>query len=279
MAWRLVTERPIVHHYDMLLRCLFVVCLLGGSPLFGAPLKLDFLRVGTRVYSNVVVVGANTTDLYFKHSQGLSNVKLRQLDPQLQKRFDYDPKAAEEAERQQELDDLKFHYGVSSNVVSKAEATATAAKKAAATSEFNIADAFSASSMIGKPAPELSSQQWVGLKPQIKGKCALVYFWAPWSIPSRRYISDLNDLQKKFGEHLVIVGVTAESQNEVENMPGARLEFPYAIDSQAKMFSAADIRSIPTVLLIDPAGIVRYQGHPAALTQGAIAALSAAPTE
>jgi cytochrome c biogenesis protein CcmG, thiol:disulfide interchange protein DsbE len=209
----------------------------------------------------------------------LNNVKLRLLEPQLQKRFDYDPKAAAEAERQQELDDLKFHYTISSNVVSKAEATAVAAKKAAATSEFNIADPFSATSIIGKPAPELPAQKWIGAKPELKGKCALMYFWAPWSIPSRRYISDLNDLQKKFGQRLAIVGITAESQTDVENMPGSRVEFPYAIDPQAKAFLAADIQSVPSVLLIDSNGIVRYRGHPAALTERAIAALSGAPTE
>jgi cytochrome c biogenesis protein CcmG/thiol:disulfide interchange protein DsbE len=263
----------------MLLRCLFVFFLLADFSLFGAVLKLDLLNVGSHSYSNVTVLGANTTDLYFTHSGGISNVKLRQLDPQLQKHFDFDPKAAEQAERQQELDDLKFHYSISSNVIAKAVEAAVTAKKTAATSEFNIADPFTESSLIGKPAPEMSAQKWLGSKPELKGKCALIYFWAPWSIPSRRFIPDLNDLQKKYGEQVSVVGVTAESQVDVETMPGTRVEFPCAIDPQAKMFAAVNVRSLPCVLLIDPAGIVRYLGHPAALNDRAIEALIAPKSE
>lgn len=263
----------------MLLRCLFALCLITGFSLAGAPLKLDVLKIGSRVYSNVVVVGSNSTDLYFKHSQGMSNVKLRQLDPKLQKRFDFDPKVAEEAEKQQELDDLNYHYNLGSNMVARAAEAAIAAKKAANTSELNIADAFAENSQIGKPAPEWPALEWLGAKPELQGKCSLIYFWAPWSVPSRRYVADLNELQKKFGNKLVIAGITAEAKSDVENMPGTHLEFPCAIDPQAKMFSTVGVRSIPHVLLIDSSGIVRYAGHPAALNERAIASLSAPGTE
>lgn len=263
----------------MMLRCFLFVCLITGISSFGAPLKLDLLKIGSHVYSNVTVIGANTTDLYFTHSQGISNAKLRQLDSQLQKRFGYDPKAAEEAEQQQELDDRKFHYEISSNVIAKATEISIAAKKAAITSELNIADPFSANSLIGKPAPELSAQKWLGEKPSLKGKCSLIYFWAPWSIPCRRYIPELNALHKKFGERVAVVGLTAEPQSDVESMPESKLEFPCGIDAQAKTFEATNIRSLPSVLLIDPAGIIRYAGHPAALTERSIAALISSEAE
>src|SRR5207249_1745256 len=75
------------------------------------PLKLDLLRVGSKTYSNVTVVGANATDLYFTHDRGIANVKLKYVDAKIQKKFNYDPKAAEEAERQQSEDDAQYMGG------------------------------------------------------------------------------------------------------------------------------------------------------------------------
>src|SRR5579862_4543865 len=72
-----------------------------------ATLTLNSLTIGPTTYSNVTVLGANTTDLYFKHEHGIANVKLKYLSPALQKRFGYDPKAAaEEEKRQSEMDVL-----------------------------------------------------------------------------------------------------------------------------------------------------------------------------
>src|SRR4051794_8778884 len=72
------------------------------------PIRLDQLKAGAQVYTNISVLGYNTTDLYFTHSKGIANVKLRNLEPDLQKKFGYDAKAAAEAEQQQLQDDTKY---------------------------------------------------------------------------------------------------------------------------------------------------------------------------
>ena len=109
----------------------------GSAP--AAPLKLDSLKVGTKVYRNVTVVGANATDLYFTHSEGIANVKLKYVDESLRERFHYDPKAAAEAERQQTEDDSAYMAGLAAKVVAQAQKAALAAKKAASTSEDSLA--------------------------------------------------------------------------------------------------------------------------------------------
>ena len=183
-----------------------------------APLKLDSLKVGTKVYRNVTVVGANTTDLYFTHSEGIANVKLKYVDESLRERFHYDPKAAAEAERQQTEDDSAYMAGLAAKVVAQAQKAALAAKKAASTSEDSLADPISDQSLLGKAAPELEVEKWLGPKPALKGKFALIAFWAPWSIPCRKAIPQFNALQKRFPEKLVVVGLTSDSQEEVEGM-------------------------------------------------------------
>ena len=249
------------------------IWLLKFEAFAAAPLKLDYLKVGTRTYSNVTVIGANATDLYFTHAHGISNIKLKYLDPSLQRRFNYDPALAAELEKQQEKDDTLYYQSLASNLVARAQKAATAAKKAAATSDFSLADPISEKSLLGKPAPPIEVEKWLGEKPALEGKFVLVCFWAPWSIPCRKCIPAMNALQKKFPEQLVVVGLTSEAQEDVETLDDPKLEFPSAIDSKARLSEAAGVNSIPFALLLDEKHIVRYVGHPGALDDKKLQAL------
>src|SRR2546422_9097028 len=97
-----------------------------AASLPAAPLRLDFLKVGSKVYSNVTVVGANTTDLYFTHNEGITNVKLKYVEESLRERFHYDPKAAADAERQQVEDDSAYVAGLAAKLVAQAQKAALA---------------------------------------------------------------------------------------------------------------------------------------------------------
>jgi len=190
----------------MIVPFVFVCCLL--LPAFctlGISLKLDYLTAGSTTYSNVTVLGANATDLYFKHNRGIANVKLRYLGPELQKRFDYDPKAAAEAEKKQNEDEALYQSELASRIAAEAAKATQPGRKAVFTSEDSLADPISDRSLLGKPAPPLDLDKWLGDKPALEGKFVLVSFWAPWSIPCRRWIPDLNELQRKFRSSLVVV--------------------------------------------------------------------------
>jgi thiol-disulfide isomerase/thioredoxin len=266
---------PWVRHIkDVLLRSILLGgVLLAASGLPGAAFKLDSLTVGSRTYSNVVVLGANATDLYFSSDEGLGNAKLKYLDTNLQQRLRYDPKAAAETEKQQAEDDLLYQTALVSKAAGQAEKAALAAKRAAATSEESLADPISDRSLLGQRAPDLKVDKWLGEKPALEGKCLLVAFWMPWSIPSRKAIPELNALQTKFAEKLVVVGVTSEPEEEVRALTEPKLEFASALDAKGKLSAAAGVTSVPSVLLVDSKGIVRYQGHPAALTEKKLAEL------
>ena len=137
----------------------------------------------------------------------------------------------------------------------------------------------SKNSLIGKPAPPIKGEKWLGEKPTLEGKLVLVAFWAPWSIPCRNYVQELDRLQKKFAGKLAVVGVTSEPESEIEDMIGPKMEFPSVLDPQAQFGSTVGVTSIPYVILVDPKGVVRYQGHPTAITEKQVEAMLARAEE
>ena len=106
----------------------------------------------------------------------------------------------------------------------------------------------------------------------MKGKYVLLYFWAPWSGACKKANPELNALQKRYADNLVVVGLAAENQPEIE-AADPKLEFASTMDARGKVRTGLGISSVPSVLLLDPKGIVRYQGHPAAVCGGKLQTL------
>jgi cytochrome c biogenesis protein CcmG/thiol:disulfide interchange protein DsbE len=166
-----------------------------------------------------------------------------------------------------------------SNMVAQAQQAALAARKVAATSEDSLADPVSKLSLLGKAAPAIKGEKWLGEKPALEGKVALVAFWAPWSIPCRKYIPELDRLQAKFADKLAVVGVVCESEAEIAAMTEPNVEFTSVLDPKSELGATVGVTSIPYVMLIDPKGIVRYQGHPTAITEKQVESMLAKATE
>lgn len=262
------------------LKRLFVVIwllLAGTAP--AAQIKLDLLVVHARTYTNVTVLAYNTTHVFFTYAGGSAGVKLKDLDPELQKRFNYDPAAAAEAEKQQAADEARYQESIASKLAAQAQQAALRARKAAAISADTLADPVSNKSLIGKRAPAIEGGKWLGEKPALESKVVLVVFWAPWSIPCRKNLPTLAGLQKKFPNKLAVVGVTSSSEAEISDMTEPKPGFASMLDPEAKFGVAIGVTSVPYVVLVDPNGVVRYQGHPAAITEKQVEDLLARATE
>jgi thiol-disulfide isomerase/thioredoxin len=251
----------------------FWLLLAWATP--AAQMKLKSLDACGCSFRNVTVLSFDRTHVCFTHEGGITSLKLRYLEPTLQKRFDYDPLVAAEVEREQADNDARYQSSILSNMVAQAQQAALAARRAAATSENSLADPVSNHSLIGKPAPAIKGEKWLGEKPALEGKVVVVAFWAPWSIPCRKYIPELDALQKKFAGELAVVGVTTESEAEVAAMAEPKVEFSSMVDAQAEFGATVGVTSVPYVMLMDRNGVVRYQGHPTAITEKQVASLLA----
>jgi thiol-disulfide isomerase/thioredoxin len=119
-----------------------------------------------------------------------------------------------------------------------------------------------AKSFLNQKAPDLVVEKWLTQEPDRKGKFVLIDFWATWCGPCRKAIPELNALHKKFGDKLVVIGLADEPEAKVKAMTTPKMDYAVAIDTQARTKKAAGVTGIPHLLIMDPQGIVRWEGFP-----------------
>lgn len=119
-----------------------------------------------------------------------------------------------------------------------------------------------AKSFLGKVAPELIVSKWITQPPpSMKGKFVLVDFWTTWCGPCLRSIPELNRIRRKFSDDLVVIGLSDETPAAIQAML-PRIDYYVATDPPGNTKNAVEVRAIPHCLLIDPQGIVRWEGNP-----------------
>lgn len=119
-----------------------------------------------------------------------------------------------------------------------------------------------AKSVLNQKAPELLVEKGLTPEPKREGKFVLIDFWATWCGPCRKAIPELNALQKKFGDKLVVIGISDEKEDAVKAMKEPAMNYSVAIDTQARTKKALEVNGIPHLILIDPQGIVKWEGFP-----------------
>jgi protein disulfide-isomerase len=80
---------------------ILILILAGAIIAAKADEKLPLLKAGGMIYSNVTVTTVSATDIFFTYDGGMANVKIKNLPPDLQKHFGFDPTKAKDAELQQ----------------------------------------------------------------------------------------------------------------------------------------------------------------------------------
>ena len=120
-----------------------------------------------------------------------------------------------------------------------------------------------AKSVLNEAAPELVIEKWNSEIPETKGKFILVDFWATWCGPCRAGIPGLNNMQKKFADKLVIIGISDEPLEKVRSFNNPRINYANGVDTKKTMSKFLEVKGIPHMILIDPNGIVRWEGFPA----------------
>jgi thiol-disulfide isomerase/thioredoxin len=211
----------------------------------------------------VVVTGSTPTVLYIQHSGGIGSIHLKDLPPELKQKYGFDATKAAAVEKQQKESHRDFAKTLAAQPKQAPEPETSATSPPGGNVE-------GAKSYLNRQAPPIGIGKWLGPQPDAQGKFILIDFWATWCGPCRRSIPHLNAIHAKYGDRILVVGLSDEPENKVRAMTEPKIEYYSAIDLERRTMQLLELRSIPHALLIDPNGVVRFQGHPAVLTDAVL---------
>jgi thiol-disulfide isomerase/thioredoxin len=116
---------------------------------------------------------------------------------------------------------------------------------------------------VGTFAPAWQKVEAVGTAPKalsgLRGRVAVIDFWATWCGPCRMIAPKLSALQARYGaQGLTVVGITTDSAEKAA-LFAERVDMHYGVvvDSEGETSRAYGVSSLPTLFVVDRRGVVR----------------------
>jgi thiol-disulfide isomerase/thioredoxin len=114
---------------------------------------------------------------------------------------------------------------------------------------------------VGDSLPDLASFKLVGKLPDsLKGKIVIVDFWASWCLPCAKSFPVLDELQKKYGDRVVVLAVNVDEK--AANMDKFLAKHPVSLtivrDAEQKLVAVVEPATMPTSFILDGEGKVRF---------------------
>lgn len=122
----------------------------------------------------------------------------------------------------------------------------------------------SAAAVVGTNAPDFTLKTLNGPNMRLqeqRGKVVLVNFWATWCGPCRKEMPHLNRIADKYrSAGLVLMGVNVDDDvRKAADVAGKlNVNFPVLLDTDKSVSKLYDLNSMPSTMVIDRAGRVRY---------------------
>jgi len=119
------------------------------------------------------------------------------------------------------------------------------------------------------PAPDftLASNQGKNIKlSELSGQVVMINFWASWCGPCRQEMPLLDAMYKKYsplGFTLLGVNVEEDSKPGKKLIRDLKVTFPILYDTSNKVSKMYNVQAMPTTVIVDRNGRVRYvhQGY------------------
>jgi peroxiredoxin len=121
-----------------------------------------------------------------------------------------------------------------------------------------------ASASVGTAAPDFTLRSLAGPNLRLqeqRGQVVWVNFWATWCAPCRKEMPHLNRIADKYrSAGLVMLGVNIDDdvRNAADVATKLGVKFPVLLDTDKKVSRLYDLNSMPSTLVIDRSGRVRY---------------------
>lgn len=152
-------------------------------------------------------------------------------------------------------------------------------KRAAASGSLQVRDRAAQVALLGQMAPEISVKTWVHGGPvvleRLRGRVVLLEFWATWCKPCQEMFPKLNllhDQQASTGleivaltRHYLAYRGTPEAVNEElqlirTTVSQHEVRFHVGVGEDERLQAIYGANGLPTAILVDRQGIVRYAG-------------------
>jgi thiol-disulfide isomerase/thioredoxin len=127
---------------------------------------------------------------------------------------------------------------------------------------------------LGDPAAKLDIAEWIKGEPvemTENDKVYVVEFWATWCGPCRTSIPHLTELQEKYKDDVVFIGVSDEDAATVKPFVeeyGDKMDYRVVVDNNRTTYQnymeAYGQNGIPTAFIVDKDLKVAWVGHPMA---------------
>ena len=94
-----------------------------------------------------------------------------------------------------------------------------------------------------------------------RGEPLIVNFWATWCAPCVKEMPEFSKASAEFGDRVAFLGVDVEDAppNAEPFVERLEIDYPLAIDPRREFYRSIGNVGMPTTLLVDPDGIVRYR--------------------
>ena len=127
-----------------------------------------------------------------------------------------------------------------------------------------MASAAAAAVLTSGPAPDFTLHSMGGSNLRLqeqRGQVVMLNFWASWCAPCREEMPLLDRLYERYhasGFQLLGVNVDEDAHNAAGVSSKLGLHFPVLLDTEKKVSRLYDLSTMPSTVLIDRDGRVRY---------------------